>query len=49
LIRGRGQGFVDPSWARVLKRARPSDHDDLGLNQSKIIVIDSNSLERDAG
>src|ERR1019366_4519179 len=25
------------------------DHDDFGLNQSKIIVIDSKSLERDAG
>jgi hypothetical protein len=24
------------------------DHDDFGLNQSKIIVIDSNSSERDA-
>jgi hypothetical protein len=29
---------------------RASDHDDFGLNQSKIInVIDSKSLERDAG
>jgi hypothetical protein len=33
-----------------VERASPNtalDHDDFGLNQSKIIVIDSNSLERD--
>jgi hypothetical protein len=32
------------------KNAQPLDHDDFGLNQSKIMnVIDSKSLERDAG
>jgi putative membrane protein len=30
-----------------ISRHRPLDHDDFGLNQSKIIVIDSNKLERD--
>jgi hypothetical protein len=39
--------------AKSVRRRQPwtatPDHDDLGLNQSKIIVIDSNKLERDAG
>jgi hypothetical protein len=39
----------DGSHQRVLAGEKALDHDDFGLNQSKIIVIDSKSLERDAG
>jgi predicted TPR repeat methyltransferase len=37
-------------YALVAMHDRPLDHDDFGLNQSKIMnVVDSNNLERDAG
>jgi hypothetical protein len=39
----------DGSHQRGLAGEKALDHDDFGLNQSKIIVIDSKSLERDAG
>ena len=37
------------NYARQVGKGAPLDHDDFGLNQSKIIVnaIDSNNVERD--